>query len=71
MFVQLNTSGQFGPDGPQEGAQGDAVQLVTDEYGDAMLAVFFDGFERLYWVSLDHVLHPGESSFGGGTTRPL
>lgn len=70
MFVQLNKSGEFGLDGPAEGATGTAYKIVTDEFGQVWLGVYFEGHTGLFWVLLEHVLYPGESSFGGGTTWP-
>jgi hypothetical protein len=70
MRVVLNTDGQFGENGPRKGAVGEAERIITDEFGDVMLTVFFEGFRGPFWVYLSQVLWPGESAFGGGTTVP-
>lgn len=61
MRVTMVKEAQFGPDGPQAGAVGEARAIQKNSDGDVLLAVFFEGFKGVFWVKLEHVLHPDTS----------
>ena len=44
MIVELIVEDQYGPEGPQVGAQGVVVETHKDSKGDKYFAVFFEDF---------------------------